>query len=164
MNLIYTENSHRNIVTAIKFSNDWQYFISGDADGELRVYIGVNSQDLQMFNSSLVPASSPKPLDKNFPFILKTILQDQMAAILAIDINLVLDMFVTASSDGTIVLRCLRSARLFKVVTNTKLQIKHLQVVALKLSLHGYIVLVLKLKEFYTQFLIYSLNGELLCC
>mmetsp|Transcript_3005 Transcript_3005/g.2858 ORF Transcript_3005/g.2858 Transcript_3005/m.2858 type:complete len:111 (-) Transcript_3005:329-661(-) len=86
-----------------------------------------------------------------------------MAAILYIDINLVLDMFVTASSDGTIALRCLRTCRLFKLIHNTKLQLKSMHVNSLKLSLHGYIVLVLKLKEFCSLFMIYSLNGELLC-
>mmetsp|Transcript_3005 Transcript_3005/g.2854 ORF Transcript_3005/g.2854 Transcript_3005/m.2854 type:complete len:240 (-) Transcript_3005:728-1447(-) len=47
MNLIYSECSHKNIVTAIRFSKDYHYFISGDADGEIRVYLGANSQHMQ---------------------------------------------------------------------------------------------------------------------
>jgi len=71
------------------------------------------------------PLSSVRPIDKNFPFVLKIVLQDQMGAILSIDSNEVLDLYASASSDGTIAIRCLRTAKLWKVIKNDKLMDKH---------------------------------------
>jgi WD40 repeat protein len=36
--MVYAERSHRNMVTAIKFSSDFRYLISGDADGVIHHY------------------------------------------------------------------------------------------------------------------------------
>ena len=98
--------------------------------------------------------------ENHFPFTLLYILQDQKDEILAIDINATLDMYVTISRDGTIALRCLRTSKLwqhFKIlyrhtVKNRKNEnekrIKKgftknfLYINALKLSLHGYIVVI----------------------
>ena len=55
-----------------------------------------------------------------------------------------LDMFVTASSDGTIALRCLRTSQLWKIINFEKLSSSNAEVVSLKLSLHGYIFIVVK--------------------
>ena len=85
-----------------------------------------------------------------------------MSAILAIEINLTLDMYVTASSDGTLALRCLRTSSLWKIIQNKQLLNKKTTVVSLKLSLHGYIALILKTKDYITELYIYSINGELL--
>lgn len=70
-------------------------------------------------------------------------------------------MFVTASRDGTIALRCLRSAQLWRLITLEKLQSEEVELLTLKLSLHGYIIIMMKNdRKVYT--FVYSLNGDLL--
>lgn len=79
-----------------------------------------------------------------------------MSEIVAIDINDTLDMYVTLSRDGTIALRCLRTSKLwrqFRILykleqkenTDKTIQVRGFiknfkYISALKLSLHGYIV------------------------
>jgi hypothetical protein len=80
-----------------------------------------------------------------------------MDEIVALDINDTLDMYVTLSRDGTIALRCLRTSRLWKyfklLYIHNKQEEKNQKPIhikgfvknfsyikALKLSLHGYIV------------------------
>ena len=41
-------------------------------------------------------------------------IQDQMDEIVDLDINHVLDMYVTLSRDGTIALRCMRTSQLYQ--------------------------------------------------
>ena len=78
---------------------------------------------------------------------------------MAIDINYTLDMYVTASRDGTIALRCLRSAHLWKVISLEKLQQLNVEVLTLKLSLHGYIIVMVKNPQKVYTF-VYSINGD----
>ena len=78
---------------------------------------------------------------------------------LAIDINATLDMYVTASRDGTLCLRCLRSSALWKVISLDKLQQPTMEVLSLKLSLHGYIVVMMRNAQKFFTF-VYSLNGD----
>jgi hypothetical protein len=79
-----------------------------------------------------------------------------MDEILAIDTNATLDMYVTLSRDGTVAVRCQRTSKLwchFKIFSKTLKQkdkeiiitgytktFRHIY--ALRLSLHGYIVIV----------------------
>lgn len=79
-----------------------------------------------------------------------------MDEILAIDTNQTLDMYVTLSRDGTIAVRCQRTSKLwvhFKmfckrqntkkeevIITGFNKAFRHID--AIRLSLHGYIVLV----------------------
>lgn len=80
-----------------------------------------------------------------------------MDEIVALDINDTLDMYVTLSRDGTIALRCLRTSRLWKHFKLLYIHNKHEEknqkpihikgfvknynyIKALKLSLHGYII------------------------
>ena len=85
-----------------------------------------------------------------------------MDAILAIDINLTLDMYVTVSADSTIALRCLRTSQLWNLIPIEKKAIhSNFEVLSLKLSLHGYIVLIMKLQQRIIN-QVYSLNGDLL--
>jgi len=66
---------------------------------------------------------------------------------------------VTASRDGTIGLRCLRSAQLWNSISLEKLSQPSVDVLTLKLSVHGYIVLMLRgTTKVYT--FVYSLNGD----
>jgi len=68
---------------------------------------------------------------------------------------------VTASRDGTIALRCLRSSFLLKIIPVDKLSSASVDMLTLKLSLHGYIIIMLKgTQKVYT--FVYSLNGDLL--
>jgi hypothetical protein len=68
-------------------------------------------------------------------------------------------MYVTASRDGTVALRCLRSSSLWKQIYIEKLTAPSMEVVSLKLSLHGYIVVMARNPtKFYT--FVYSLNGD----
>ncbi len=70
-------------------------------------------------------------------------------------------MYVTASRDGTIALRCLRTSQLFKIISQDKLQQLSVEVLTLKLSLHGYIIILLKgTSKVYT--FVYSINGDML--
>lgn len=99
-----------------------------------------------------------------------------MDEIAAIDINETLDMYVTLSRDGTIALRCLRTSKLwhqfkifFKPENDKPFSIKGFtknfhHINALKLSLHGYIVVIgpSSRQEKVTQYMIYSINGDLL--
>mmetsp|Transcript_6828 Transcript_6828/g.9377 ORF Transcript_6828/g.9377 Transcript_6828/m.9377 type:complete len:89 (+) Transcript_6828:1524-1790(+) len=82
--------------------------------------------------------------------------QDQMDEIVDIDTNHVLDMYVTLSRDGTIALRCMRTSRLWQhFMLMNKLEMPDGQteigtgytkifgqVYSLKLSCHGYIIVV----------------------
>jgi len=68
-------------------------------------------------------------------------------------------MYVTASADGTLGLRCLRSSYLWNVIPNEKLSQTGVQVVSLKLSLHGYIFVAIK-SPLKIYFYVYSLNGD----
>lgn len=70
-------------------------------------------------------------------------------------------MYVTASRDGTVALRCLRSSQLWKVIPLEKLQAPSAEVLTLKLSLHGYIVIMMKESSLVYTF-VYSINGDLL--
>jgi hypothetical protein len=68
-------------------------------------------------------------------------------------------MYVTASRDGTLALRCLRTAQLWKVIALDKLTHPDMEVMSLKLSLHGYIVLMIKnTSKFFT--FVFSINGD----
>ena len=79
--------------------------------------------------------------------------------VLAIDINPTLDMYVTASRDGTLALRCLRTSALWKVINLEKLQQPTMEVLSLKLSLHGYIVVMMRNAQKFFTF-VFSLNGD----
>ena len=68
-------------------------------------------------------------------------------------------MYVTASADGTIVLRCLRTSQLWKVINLDKLTQPGAQVMCLKLSLHGYIYLVVKSPIKHYMY-VFSINGD----
>lgn len=70
-------------------------------------------------------------------------------------------MYVTASADGTIMLRCLRTSRIWCVINIEKLSQPNIQVPSLKLSLHGYIFILIKNTDRLST-LVYSLNGDLL--
>jgi uncharacterized C2H2 Zn-finger protein len=103
-----------------------------------------------------------------------------MDEIVALDINETLDMYVTLSRDGTIALRCLRTSKLwrhFKLLyklenkqeNDKTIQIKGFiknfkHINALKLSLHGYIVVCgpSSRQPGVSQYLVYSINGDLL--
>jgi hypothetical protein len=68
-------------------------------------------------------------------------------------------MYVTASRDGTLALRCLRSAALWKLITLEKLAIPDMEVLCLKLSLHGYVVVMVRnTSKFFT--FVFSINGD----
>ena len=82
-----------------------------------------------------------------------------MGAIFAIDINMTLDMYVTASADGNIVLRCLRTSQVWKFIPVDRLSQPNIEVLSLKLSLHGYIFLCLK-NNFRHHFYVFSINGD----
>lgn len=102
-----------------------------------------------------------------------------MDEIVAIDINDTLDMYVTLSRDGTIALRCLRTSKLWKqfkllYIHNSHKEEKLVQIKgfvknfsyikALKLSLHGYIIVCgpSSRQVNVSQYLVYSINGDLL--
>ena len=99
-----------------------------------------------------------------------------MDEIVAIDINETLDMYVTLSRDGTIALRCLRTSQLwqhFMLIYKPNIQenrwlkgfTKNFKFInALKLSCHGYIAVCgpSSRQPGVTQYLIYSINGDLL--
>jgi uncharacterized C2H2 Zn-finger protein len=79
-----------------------------------------------------------------------------MDEILTMDVNQTLDMYVSLSRDGTLAVRCLRTSTIFYhfkifskhqtkqnqdiIITGFTQTYRHIN--ALKLSLHGYIVLV----------------------
>lgn len=67
-----------------------------------------------------------------------------MGPIISLDINSTLDMYVTASTDGTLALRCLRTSQLWKLIPIDKLKQRYVEVISLKLSLHGYIFIMIK--------------------
>jgi hypothetical protein len=68
-------------------------------------------------------------------------------------------MYVTASRDGTLALRCLRTASLWKLLTLDKLTHPDMEVMSLKLSLHGYIVVMMRnTSKFFT--FVFSINGD----
>ena len=68
-------------------------------------------------------------------------------------------MYVTASRDGTLAIHCLRSAQLWKLIYLDKLAQPDMEVKSLKLSLHGYIVIMMKnSSKFFTT--VFSLNGD----
>ena len=85
-------------------------------------------------------------------------------------------MYITLSRDGTLAIRCLRTSRLwkhFKLIykpeseKNNQIKgfVKNFKYInALKLSLHGYIVVCgpSSRQQGVTQYLIYSINGDLL--
>ena len=100
-----------------------------------------------------------------------------MDEIVDIDCNHVLDMYVTLSKDGTIALRCMRTSQLYQhfLLMNKLMSMQgdveigtgftkiFGQVYALKLSCHGYIIVVgQSLVQKLCRFLVYSLNGDLL--
>jgi hypothetical protein len=66
-----------------------------------------------------------------------------------------------ASRDGTLTLRCLRSSELWRVIQLEKLSGDSAEVLTLKLSRHGYIILMMKEGGMVYTF-VYSLNGDLL--
>lgn len=57
-----------------------------------------------------------------------------MGAVLGIDINATLDMYVTASADGNLFIRCLRSSQLWKAIPVPILLMPNIQVKSLKVS------------------------------
>ena len=68
---------------------------------------------------------------------------------------------MTASRDGTLAIRCLRLATLWKIINLEKLQQETVEVLTLKLSLHGYVIVMLRgMAKVYT--FVYSINGDLL--
>ena len=68
-------------------------------------------------------------------------------------------MYVTASRDGTLVIRCLRSAALWKMIQLDEMAYPDIQFMSLKLSLHGYIVVMFKnTSKFFT--FVFSINGD----
>ena len=100
-----------------------------------------------------------------------------MDEIVDMDVNHVLDMYVTLSRDGTIALRCMRTSRLYhhfllmskvesqdgETEINTGFTKIFGQVYAIKLSYHGYIIIVgLSSVQKLCRFIVYSLNGDLL--
>ena len=100
-----------------------------------------------------------------------------MDEIVDIDTNHVLDMYVTLSRDGTIALRCMRTSQLYQhfllmnKLENSQGEVEIAtgftkifgQVYALKLSCHGYIIVVgQSLVQKLCRFIVYSLNGDLL--
>jgi WD40 repeat protein len=153
-------------VTCIKFSKDYKYLITCDADGVIQHYEKnchmCDHQDVSGALNTTVGSQlqGKEKKDKNkkehFPFTLLNTFQDQMSEIVAIDINDTLDMYVTLSRDGTIALRCLRTSKLwrqFRILykleqkenTDKTIQVRGFiknfkYISALKLSLHGYIV------------------------
>jgi len=185
---VHILNNHNARVTCIKFSKDYKFLFTCDADGVIHHYqrnchrvdcvdMTEDTNDTQMKieddKNKNVPDISAK---KAFPFDLLYTVQDQMDEIVDIDTNQTLDMYVTLSRDGTIALRCMRTSHLWqhfmliskqekdgqeKVITDYQLIFG--QVNALKLSLHGYIIVVGKspMRE-VARYLIYSLNGDLL--
>jgi hypothetical protein len=152
-------------VNVIQFSRDQKHFISADNDGVILHYTRAHPDDVadfQLQSSSLgssAPVMSQGQINPAFPYCLKYKIQDHMAAVLAIDINMTLDMYVTASADGTLGLRCLRSSQLWKVIPLDKLLTPHIEVLSLKLSLHGYIFIALKTSQ-KVSFYVFSLNGD----
>ena len=150
-------------MNVIKFSSDEKYFISGDADGVLLHYAKASDEHFEMQSSALATSapillSNASKTNPVFPYYLKYKTQDHLGAVLALDINQTLDMYVTASADGTLALRCLRTSMLWKVIQNEKL-VSNREVVSLKLSLHGYIFIVIKTPDAYLNY-VYSLNGD----
>lgn len=100
-----------------------------------------------------------------------------MDEIVDIDTNHVLDMYVTLSRDGTIALRCMRTSQVYQhfllmnKLENAQGDVEIAtgftkifgQVYALKLSCHGYIIVVgQSLVQKLCRFIVYSLNGDLL--
>ena len=97
---------------------------------------------------------------------------------MAIDYNQTLDMYVTVSRDGTVAVRCMQTSRLwyqFRIFYNAQKHkgevsfvygfhqnFKHIE--AVKLSLHGYIVLIGQTPDSKQQnkFLVYNLSGDTL--
>ncbi|CDW75265.1 beach domain-containing protein [Stylonychia lemnae] len=162
--LVYQESVNNNVVNVIKFSQDSKYFITGDQDGVIHHYCR-DTEDIYDYQSSALASSAPMPKfdQKNpaFPYILKYKIQDHMAAVIGVDINMTLDMYATASSDGNIFLRCLRTSQLWKVIPASILQVPHIQVVSLKISLHGYVIIVIKTTH-ETHIYVYSINGDIL--
>ena len=62
--------------------------------------------------------------------------------IMAIDTNYTLDMFSTFSSSGVVSIRCQRSGALWKIIQVEQLKNREqLNILSLKMSLHGYIVI-----------------------
>lgn len=159
-----TITHHAGPVRCIKFSHESRYFVSCDADGTILHY------------------ERTKKDKDNFPYRLLYKIQDRNEEILAIDSNPTLDMYVTLSRDGTVSLRCQRTSRLwhqFKLFwdntqknsanqkvagTGTGFQKIFKKLIALKLSLHGYIVVVGQTdkEKPNLRFLIYNLSGDVL--
>ena len=121
--------------------------------------------------------------DKEFPFKCLYKLQDQMDEIVDIDTNYTLDMYVTLSKDGTIALRCMRTSQLYqhfllfnkqeKQDKNDKNKKKYEIITgyskifglvhSLKLSKHGYIVIVGKSPvSNVARYIVFSINGDFL--
>ena len=84
-----------------------------------------------------------------------------MAAVLAIDMNMTLDMYATASADGNIFIRCLRTSQLWKVIPVDQLKDQNVQVLSLKMSLHGYVFIIIK-SQIKHYVYVFSINGDLL--
>lgn len=60
------------MVTSIKFSPDYKYFITGDAEGVIHHYQKTGSEDVYEYASSAMASSSMKESEsKFFPYHLK---------------------------------------------------------------------------------------------
>lgn len=127
-------------------------------------------------NDTSGAAGGGRNANKNFfPFTLLYKLHDQMDEIVDIDTNYVLDMYVTISRDGTVALRCMRTSHLWQHFLLVNKLVKEdievvvglskifKQVYSIKLSCHGYIIVVgQSLVQKLCRFLVFSLNGDLL--
>eukprot|EP00347_Sterkiella_histriomuscorum_P012473 403368442 len=164
-NLLFQETQNNAVVTVIKFSPDAKYFVTGDADGIIHHYIK-NTDDAKDYYSSSLASSAPlqkqSEVNPAFPYTLKYKIQDHMASVLALDINATLDMYVTASADGNLFIRCLRTSQLWKVIPINLLTSQNIKIKCLKMSLHGYIVLMVREGKQYLHIFVFSINGDLL--
>jgi hypothetical protein len=68
-------------------------------------------------------------------------------------------MYVTASRDGNLAIRCLRTATLWKVIPLEKLTQADMEVLCLKLSLHGYVAVMIRNSSKFFTF-VFSINGD----
>lgn len=160
------DGCHNARITCLKFSADYKYLLTCDADGVILHY-GQTRKSLHQERNK-----------EAFPFTRLYKVQDQMDEILAIDTNQTLDMYVTLSRDGTIAVRCQRTSKLwyhFRIFSKTQKQnnkdyiiqgfsktFRH--ICALRLSLHGYIILVGQPEQpkNHSKYLVFNLSGDVL--
>jgi len=158
------QGCHSARVTCLRFSPDFKYLLSCDADGVILHY-----------------GQLPKRVQTDpFPYKLLYKVQDQFDEILAIDTNRTLDMYVTVSRDGTVALRCQRTSKLWyhftlfcepqsQKASGNRPPLRGFskifkRIIALRLSLHGYIVVVgqPEANKPNSRFLVYNLSGDVL--